>query len=68
MSKLSRRSVLRGSVGLAAIGTLARPFIANAADKTASVWWTQGFVPEEDASFRAMVADYEKTSGNKIDA
>src|SRR5580704_2304173 len=67
MSKLSRRSVLRGSVGLAAIGTLARPFIANAADKTASVWWTQGFVPEEDASFRAMVAEYEKTSGNKID-
>ena len=67
MSKLSRRSVLRGSVGLAATGTLARPFIANAADKTASVWWTQGFVPEEDASFRAMVAEYEKTSGNKID-
>src|SRR6516164_9341673 len=67
MSKLSRRSVLRGSVGLAAIGTLARPFIAKAAGKTASIWWTQGFVPEEDASFRAMVAEYEKTSGNKID-
>jgi multiple sugar transport system substrate-binding protein len=67
MSKLSRRSVLRGSVGLAAIGSLARPLIANAAAKTASVWWTQGFIPEEDASFRAMVADYEKTSGNKID-
>src|SRR6185312_7092866 len=67
MSKLSRRSVLRGSIGLAAIGTLSRPFIANAANKTASVWWTQGFVPEEDASFRAMVAEYEKTSGNKID-
>ena len=67
MSKLSRRSVLRGSVGLAAIGTLGRPFIADAAGKTASVWWTQGFIPEEDASFRAMVAEYEKTSGNKID-
>ena len=67
MSKLSRRSVLRGSVGLAAIGTIARPFIANAAAKTASVWWTQGFIPEEDASFRAMVAEYEKISGNKID-
>src|SRR5215475_12336017 len=67
MSKLSRRSVLRGSVGLAAIGTLGRPFIAKAAGKTASAWWTQGFIPEEDASFRAMVAEYEKTSGNKID-
>src|SRR5215471_242085 len=31
MSRLSRRSVLRGSVGLVAVGTLARPFIVNAA-------------------------------------
>ena len=67
MTKLSRRSVLGGSVGLAAAGTLARPFIANAAAKTASVWWTQGFIPEEDASFKATVADYEKASGNSID-
>ncbi len=67
MSKLSRRSVLRGSVGLAAAGALARPFIANAAATTASVWWTQGFIPEEDASFRGMVADYEKATGNNID-
>ena len=36
MSKLSRRSVLRGSVGLAAAGTLERPFIANAAATTAT--------------------------------
>ena len=67
MSRLSRRSVLRGSLGLAAAGTLARPFTANAAAKTASLWWTQGFVPEEDAAFLNMVADYEKASGNKID-
>src|SRR5215471_17124383 len=67
MRKLSRRSVVRTSLGLAAASTFARPFIANAAATTASVWWTQGFVPEEDASFRNMVADYEKASGNKID-
>ena len=67
MSGLSRRSVLRGSLGLAAASTLARPFIANAEATTASVWWTQGFVPEEDAAFRTMVEDYEKASGNKID-
>jgi multiple sugar transport system substrate-binding protein len=67
MSKLSRRSLLRGSVGVAAAGTLGRPFIANAAAKTASVWWPQGFVPEEDASFKGMVAEYEKASGNHID-
>jgi multiple sugar transport system substrate-binding protein len=68
MSKLSRRSLLRASLGLAAGGTLARPFIANAAVTTATVWWTQGFIPEEDASFRQIVAEYEKTSGNTIDS
>jgi len=59
--------VLRGSLAVAAAGTLARPFIANAAASTATVWWTQGFVPEEDAAFRKLVADYEKASGNTID-
>ncbi len=67
MGAVGRRSVIRGSLGLAAAGALARPYIANAAAKTATVWWTQGFVPEEDASFKRMVADYEKASGNKID-
>jgi multiple sugar transport system substrate-binding protein len=67
MSRLSRRSLLRGSVGLAAAGTLGRPFVANAAATTASVWWTQGFIPEEDAAFRALVAEYEKASGNAIE-
>ena len=67
MRRLSRRSVLRGSLGIAAAGSLARPYIANAAATTASVWWAQGFVPEEDASFRAVVAEYEKASGNTID-
>jgi multiple sugar transport system substrate-binding protein len=67
MRKFSRRSVLRGSVGLAVAGGLARPYIANAAATTISVWWTQGFVPEEDASFRQMVAEYQKASGNTVD-
>src|ERR1700730_18345905 len=67
MSRLSRRSLLRGSVGLAAVSTLGCPYVANAAAKTASVWWVQGFVKEEDVSFNAMVAEYEKQSGNVID-
>jgi len=67
MSILTRRSVLRGSAGLVAAGTLARPYIANAQAKTAEVWWVQGFVQEEDISFKKIVADYEKASGNKID-
>ena len=57
MRDLSRRSVLRGSLALAAAGGLARPFVANAAAKTATVWWTQGFVRAEDTSFRAMAED-----------
>ena len=67
MVGLSRRSVLRSSLALAATGTLARPYIANAAATTAEVWWVQGFAQEEDIGFKKLVADYEKASGNKID-
>jgi multiple sugar transport system substrate-binding protein len=67
MGRLTRRSMLRGSVGLVAASTLARPYIANAAATTATVWWIQGFVQEEDTAFRKIVADYEKASGNTIE-
>src|SRR6516165_6560841 len=67
MTVLTRRSVLRSSLALAAAGTLARPHIANAAATTAEVWWTQGFAQEEDVAFKKLVADYEKASGNTID-
>jgi multiple sugar transport system substrate-binding protein len=67
MINFTRRSVLRGSLGLAAAGTSARPYIANAAASTAEVWWAQGFVPEEDAAIKKIVADYEKASGNTIE-
>src|SRR2546427_11459316 len=67
MAKLTRRSMLRNSFGLVAAGTLAHPYIANAAATTAAVWWVQGFAQEEDVSFKKIVADYEKTSGNTID-
>jgi multiple sugar transport system substrate-binding protein len=63
----TRRSVLRQSAGLLAAGSLARPFIANAAATTASVWFAQGLFVEQDDAFRAVVAAYEKASGNKID-
>ena len=67
MDKLTRRSVLRASLGLAAAAPLARPYIANAAAKTATFWWTQGFVPDEDVALRKVFADYEKASGNTIE-
>src|SRR3954463_13287536 len=67
MARLTRRSVIRGSIGLVAAGTLARPFIANAAATTASVWWVQGFVQEEDVAFRKAIAEYQTASGNTID-
>jgi multiple sugar transport system substrate-binding protein len=67
MVSMSRRSMLAATAGVAATAGLARPFIANAAATTATVWITQGFVPEEDAAFKKTVADYEKASGNKIE-
>jgi multiple sugar transport system substrate-binding protein len=67
MTILSRRSMLRGSLSLAAAGTLARPYIANAAATTINVWWTQGLAHEEDIAFQKVVADYQKVSGNTID-
>jgi multiple sugar transport system substrate-binding protein len=67
MINLTRRSLLRNSLAVAAAGSLARPYIANAAATTAVVWWAQGFVPEEDVAFKKIVADYEKASGNTLD-
>jgi multiple sugar transport system substrate-binding protein len=67
MASLSRRSLLRSASAIIAGAALARPHLANAAAKTATVWWTQGFAQEEDIAFKKLVADYEKASGNTID-
>ena len=67
MDKYSRRSVLRGSLGLAAAAALSKPYIANAAAKTATVWVQQGFVKAEDEAFKQLAADYMKISGNTLD-
>jgi multiple sugar transport system substrate-binding protein len=67
MARFNRRLLLRSSLGVAAAASLGRPFLANAAATTVSVWWPQGFVREEDIGFRAVVEGYEKASGNKID-
>jgi multiple sugar transport system substrate-binding protein len=67
MPALTRRSVIRSTVGFAAAGTLARPYIAKAQAKTAEVWFAQGFAEEEDIALKKLVAEYEKASGNKID-
>jgi multiple sugar transport system substrate-binding protein len=67
MKGTTRRSVLRGSAGLVAAAALARPYIANAAASTATMWLAQGFIPEEDAAYKALVEDYQKASGNTID-
>jgi multiple sugar transport system substrate-binding protein len=67
MRSVTRRSMMCGVAGLATAGTLARPHIANAAATTATVWWVQGFVEEEDIAFKKVVDDYHKASGNTID-
>ncbi|HTN10042.1 MAG TPA: ABC transporter substrate-binding protein [Acetobacteraceae bacterium] len=67
MTKVGRRTLLAGTAGLAAAAVLARPNIARAADsKTLEVWWNQGFYPAEDAAFHALVAEWEKSSGIKM--
>ncbi|MGH7055099.1 MAG: ABC transporter substrate-binding protein [Stellaceae bacterium] len=68
MITLTRRSLLRGTAGALAAGSLTRPFIANAAATTVTVWWAQGLVSNEDDAFRAAAADYEKASGNTVEA
>ncbi len=67
MAHMSRRSMIRTTLGVAAAGTLARPYIANAQAKTATVWVNQGFIPQEDAAFKKVAEDYMKESGNKLD-
>ncbi len=67
MAYLTRRSVLRGSVALGATRLLASPHVAKAAATTATVWFAQGFVQDEDVALRKAVTDYEKASGNKIE-
>ena len=67
MTSTTRRTVLRSTLAAAAAAPFTRPFLANAATSTASVWWVQGFAEEEDVAFKKVVADYEKTSGNKLE-
>ncbi|HEX4173159.1 MAG TPA: ABC transporter substrate-binding protein [Acetobacteraceae bacterium] len=68
MIRMSRRSVLATAAGAAAAAALSRPYLANAQAKTAVVWINQGFIPEEDAAAREVIAGYEKASGNKLEA
>ena len=67
MTRPTRRAVLRGACGIVTSGAIVRPYLANAATTTATMWWAQGFAQEEDISLKKIVADYEKASGNKID-
>src|SRR5947208_974287 len=67
MTPLTRRSVLRGSLAIGAAGSLTAPYIANAQAKTAELWWTQGFVQEEDISIKKIVANDAKATCKKIE-
>ncbi|HEY1413718.1 MAG TPA: ABC transporter substrate-binding protein, partial [Rhodopila sp.] len=64
MRGVVRRDLLKASVGLAAVSALSRPAVARG--QTITVWWNQGFYPAEDAAFRSLIADWEKTSGNTV--
>lgn len=66
MTLISRRSAVAAGIGAAAASALCRPYIANAAATTTTVWSNQGFVRQEDEAFRTTAANYEKESGNKL--
>ena len=69
MAHLTRRSMLRGSLALAAAKTVGGPYVARAAATTAAVWFAQGFVQDEDVALRKAVADYDpKAIGRQIPA
>ena len=62
MATLTRRSVLRGSLGLAAAGALMRPYLTSAAATTVETWWNQGYLPEEELQLLdgAITAAYQR--------
>jgi multiple sugar transport system substrate-binding protein len=66
MTEIPRRSVLIAGLGVAG-AALAKPYLANAAATTVTMWWNQGFYAQEDAAFQAIIADWEKASGNKAE-
>jgi multiple sugar transport system substrate-binding protein len=67
MKTVSRRRVLLGTLGATATAILARPYVAKAQSKTATVWFQQGFVKQEDEALKKTIAAYEKISGNKLE-
>ena len=67
MIKVKRRNLISGAAGLGAATVLSRPYIANAAAKTAICWLGQGFVREEDTAMKQVCEDYMKASGNILE-
>src|SRR5262245_59536008 len=67
MAHLTRRSMLRGTLALAAAKTVAFPHVAQAAATTASMGCAQGFVQAEDVALRKARAESANQSGNTIE-
>ena len=65
MGKLSRRALI-GTIGLAAAASTVRPRRAKAAG-TVTLWWNQGFYEAENQAVKDLIAEWEKTTGNKVE-
>jgi hypothetical protein len=61
-------SALEFAQSFAAAATIGAPHLARAQAKTATVWWIQGFAQEEERAFHTLVSEYQRASGNNIDA
>lgn len=69
---IDRRGFLRAG-GLLAAGIGATPLIAGCKGSTGSdsngltIWWNQGYYPEEDQAAKDIVTKWEKKTGKKAD-
>lgn len=64
MKRITRRQVL-GGLGTAGMAAVMRPRRARAAGEV-TVWWTQGFYEQENKAIIDWMADWEKSTGTKV--
>lgn len=65
MIEITRRRAM-AALGTAGAAALASPYLARAAGKEVTVWWSQGFYEQENKAIINAMAEWEKRSGTKV--